>query len=153
MALYGPELFWYTDESLASNTQAHVFPRNSNVHASIFSDAAMTVPLANPTTTDGSGYLTFYAAPGDYWVQIEGLAFDFTVNDGSDESWHTTYVHHQVVAATVWSIPHMMNTQPDVSIRNAAGDTLQFANVTYPDLNNTTITFNSPQTGYADLRR
>jgi hypothetical protein len=40
--------------------------------ASIFSDAALTQPLANPLKTDGLGNYHFYAAPGKYTVQVYG---------------------------------------------------------------------------------
>jgi hypothetical protein len=40
--------------------------------AQIFSDAALTQALANPTTTDGLGNYSFYAAPGKYEIEISG---------------------------------------------------------------------------------
>jgi hypothetical protein len=40
--------------------------------ALIYSDAAMTQALANPTTTDGLGNYSFYAAPGKYEIEISG---------------------------------------------------------------------------------
>ena len=40
--------------------------------ALIYSDAGLTQALANPTTTDGMGNYTFYAAPGKYEVEISG---------------------------------------------------------------------------------
>jgi hypothetical protein len=40
--------------------------------ALIYSDAALTQALANPTTTDGLGNYFFYAAPGQYEVEISG---------------------------------------------------------------------------------
>jgi hypothetical protein len=39
---------------------------------SIFSDPALTSPLANPTKTDGLGNLIFYAAAGSYHYTITG---------------------------------------------------------------------------------
>ena len=42
--------------------------------ALIYSDAALTQALANPTTTDGLGNYFFYAAPGKYEVEISGPA-------------------------------------------------------------------------------
>src|SRR5438128_1966075 len=42
--------------------------------AQIFSDAALTQALANPTTTDGLGNYFFYAAPGRYEIEISGPA-------------------------------------------------------------------------------
>jgi len=40
--------------------------------AQIYSDAALTQAMANPTTTDGMGNYFFYAAPGKYEVEISG---------------------------------------------------------------------------------
>jgi hypothetical protein len=40
--------------------------------ASIYSDAALTQALANPTSTDGLGNYNFYAAPGRYMIEISG---------------------------------------------------------------------------------
>ena len=40
--------------------------------ALIYSDAALTQALANPTTTDGLGNYSFYAAPGRYEIEISG---------------------------------------------------------------------------------
>lgn len=68
------KLYWYPDQSLATNVPARVFPENSNVLAPIFSDIAGT-PLANPTSTDGAGWLEFWAEEGKYWVHIDSEAF------------------------------------------------------------------------------
>lgn len=40
--------------------------------ALIYSDAALTQALANPITTDGLGNYFFYAAPGQYEIEISG---------------------------------------------------------------------------------
>jgi hypothetical protein len=40
--------------------------------ALIYSDPGLTQALANPTTADGMGNYTFYAAPGRYLVEISG---------------------------------------------------------------------------------
>src|SRR5690348_17293873 len=40
--------------------------------ALIYSDAALTQALANPTTSDGMGNYFFYAAPGKYEIEISG---------------------------------------------------------------------------------
>ena len=40
--------------------------------ALIYSDAALTQALANPTATDGLGNYHFYAAPGRYEIEISG---------------------------------------------------------------------------------
>lgn len=40
--------------------------------AQIYSDSALTQALANPTTTDGLGNYYFYAAPGQYMIEVSG---------------------------------------------------------------------------------
>ncbi len=40
--------------------------------ALIYSDPLLTQALANPTTTDGMGNYSFYAAPGKYEIEISG---------------------------------------------------------------------------------
>src|SRR6266403_3641576 len=40
--------------------------------ALIYSDAALTQALANPTASDGLGNYSFYAAPGKYEIEISG---------------------------------------------------------------------------------
>ncbi len=40
--------------------------------ALIYSDVGLTQALANPTTTDGLGNYSFYAAPGQYEIEISG---------------------------------------------------------------------------------
>lgn len=41
-------------------------------HASIYSDAALTVPMANPLTTDGHGNFSFFSASGVYIYTVTG---------------------------------------------------------------------------------
>jgi hypothetical protein len=40
--------------------------------AQIYSDSALTQALTNPTTTDGLGNYSFYAAPGKYEIEVSG---------------------------------------------------------------------------------
>src|SRR5271154_3796914 len=40
--------------------------------ALLYSDAGLTQAIANPTTTDGMGNYFFYAAPGQYEIEISG---------------------------------------------------------------------------------
>jgi len=40
--------------------------------ALIYSDVGLTQALANPTTTDGLGNYSFYAAPGQYEIEVSG---------------------------------------------------------------------------------
>lgn len=73
------DTYWFPNGALAVNTPAVVFPINSNAPASLFSDAAGTIPLPNPLPTDAFGVLTFYAAAGSYWIHIDTESFDVTI--------------------------------------------------------------------------
>lgn len=70
------DTYWFPNGALAQNVQAVVFPLNSTIPAALFADAAGTIPLANPLTTNGAGLLTFYAAAGRYWVHIDSETFE-----------------------------------------------------------------------------
>lgn len=73
--------FWYPDTTLAVNIPYQVFPDNSPVFAPLFADAAATIPLPNPGLTDGSGFVTFYAAAGSYWLHLDTETFHITLPD------------------------------------------------------------------------
>lgn len=150
MPLYS-DTFWQPDGTPAQLAQARVYQRFTNTLASLFSDPAMTVPAPNPAATSSLGVLTFYAAPGDYWIHIRGLTFDVVIGD--DFSWHAAYPHVQLVAAAVWSITHNLNTPaPVVTAVDGAGAEL-VGTVAYPTVNTATVTFGAPQTGTAYVRR
>lgn len=153
MALYS-EQYWYPDGTLAANLTADVFERGvPSPHAALFSDPALSVPLANPASTDGSGMLVFYAAPGDYEIHIGGLSFDRTVNDATDKSWHAVVPHVQSVASDTWTMPHDLNCHPSVTLRSPDGTTMIGGQIDYPSLDLVIARFNSPRTGFAELRR
>jgi hypothetical protein len=66
--------------------------------ASVYSDAALTTPLANPTTADISGNISgIYAAPGNYNVQVSGTGLTtrtYTVTippDVSNAAWSSNF--------------------------------------------------------------
>lgn len=77
--------YWFPNGVLAANLPAAVFPEDSNLLAPIFSDIIGT-PLANPTTTDGAGVLTFWAEEGKYWVHIDTEAFAIDVGMSEEEA-------------------------------------------------------------------
>jgi len=83
MAELYEDTYWYPTGALALNAQTAVFPEDSNVFATLWADAAETVPLANPLTTDAAGVLTFYAAAGQYWVHMGEESFLVDVPGGS----------------------------------------------------------------------
>lgn len=75
MAHYSEE-WWYANDTgtLATNQRAIVFgPGDQNTVATIYSDAGLTTPLANPTVTDPvTGVLDFYVPDdsGTYWIFV-----------------------------------------------------------------------------------
>jgi hypothetical protein len=71
--------FWYPDTTLSVNIPYQVFPNNVNVFAPLFADAAGTVPIPNPGLTDGAGFVTFYAAAGEYWLHLDTETFPVTL--------------------------------------------------------------------------
>lgn len=148
------EQYWYPDETFAVGVAYHVFPRLSNVHAALFQDALGTVPLPNPGVTGAAGLIDFWVAEGDYYVFIRGQAFGLTVDVDQDviNVWPTTFRHVQTVASAVWTVAHGLNYFPGVDIRDAANAQL-YGQVDYVDANNLTITFSTPVTGTAYLRR
>lgn len=64
------ERWKFANDEFAANQRAAVWPEDVSGYASIFSDSGLTVPLANPTTTDADGWLEFYAADGTYVVFV-----------------------------------------------------------------------------------
>lgn len=85
------DLYWFPNGLVAANTPAAIFPHHSNVFAPIYSDALGT-PLANPTSTDGAGMLTFWAEEGTYWVHIDSEAVLIDVGLSEEEADLTTGV-------------------------------------------------------------
>lgn len=71
--------FWFPSGVLAIGVAARVFPLSSNILAPLFADAAGTIPLANPLTTDATGTVTFWAEAAEYWLHIDSETFRINV--------------------------------------------------------------------------
>lgn len=80
------DTFWFPNGVLAANVQAVIFPRSSSTPATLWSNSAGTVSLANPTQTDASGILTFWAESGDYWVHLDSEVFPITVGMSQEQA-------------------------------------------------------------------
>ena len=64
----------------------------------------------------------------------------------SDQPQH--YTHPQNQSKKEWVVYHGLNTRPSVDVVNDQGVSV-FPTVQYKDLNTVTITFSSPQSGFA----
>lgn len=73
------ELFWFPSGAVAASVPTRVFQHSTNTLATLWADGAGTTPLANPTTTSGTGRLEFWAEEGQYWVHIDSEAFEIAV--------------------------------------------------------------------------
>lgn len=71
--------YWFPDGTLAVGVPVRIFPLQSPSLAPLFADAAGTVPLANPLTTNGSGQVLFWAEEGEYWVFVRNQTFRISV--------------------------------------------------------------------------
>ncbi len=80
------DTFWFPNGSPAVNIAATVFPRNSSIPATLYTDATGTTTLANPTPTSGSGVLSFWAESGEYWVHLDTETFDVTVGMSQEQA-------------------------------------------------------------------
>lgn len=148
------DTYWFPDGTLAVGVEARVFPRHSNVLATIWQDAGETIPAPNPIAIGAGGVLTFYATPGDYWIYVGGQSFRIPLDaDGViDDVWYETYEHDQTTPSDMWTIQHDMNAYPVVTVL-VGGELVGGVDVTYVDLNNLIINFSTPLTGEATLRR
>lgn len=142
----------YPDGNPAAEASFPVMLLGGNVLIPVFSDKAGTTPLDNPVLTDVDGLLTFYAAPGAFVTDIAGTLFHYPVDAAeSDDAWPGTFVHEQVSAASTWTVEHHFGVEPSVAVlvdgQASEGD------VSHPDAETTTISFGTPTTGTAHLRR
>lgn len=142
----------YADGAPVAEVPVSVQLLGGNVLVPLFSDKAGTSPLANPVMTDLNGYATFFAAPGSYSTEISGAAFHYGVAPAEpDDAWPGVFVHDQDVPATVWTVGHHFGCSPAVTV--LIGGQVAEAAVDHPDAETTTITFSTPVTGTAHLRR
>jgi hypothetical protein len=107
--------------------------------ALIYSDAALTQALANPTTTDGLGNYFFYAAPGKYEIEVSGpgittkqLANVILPNDPSSPTF-SSLSSSGAISAFSLNLSGNLTVNGNTSvIGNLASGTLNLANQSTP---------------------
>lgn len=80
------DTFWFPDGQLAKNIAARVFPISSSALATLWADAAGTMPLTQPVSTSAIGVLDFWAETGDYWLHLDTESFRIHVGMSEAQS-------------------------------------------------------------------
>lgn len=79
------DTFWFPNGSPAVNIAAHVFPKNSSIPATLYTDSTGTTQIVSPATS-GTGVLTFWAESGEYWVHLDTETFAVTVGMSQEQA-------------------------------------------------------------------
>lgn len=80
------DTFWFPNGTPAANIAAGVFPKNSSIPATLYTDATGTTTMPNPTPTSGTGVLSFWAETGEYWVHLDTETFAVTVGMSQEQA-------------------------------------------------------------------
>src|SRR5260370_24559457 len=107
--------------------------------AQIYSDAAQTQAMANPTSTDGLGNYSFYAAPGKYEIEISGpgittkqLPNVILPNDPSSPSFSSVSSSGAISAFSLNLSGNLTVNGNTTVVGNFASGTLNLANQSTP---------------------
>jgi len=107
--------------------------------ALIYSDAALTQALANPTTTDGLGNYFFYAAPGKYEIEVSGpgittkqLANIILPNDPSSPTFSSVNSSGAISAFSLNLTGNLTVNGNTTVVGNLASGTLNLTNQSTP---------------------
>lgn len=139
--------WWYPDQAPVANQTARVFLEDQSTYAAIYSDAGLTVPMANPTTTNAAGHVSFFIANGTYWIFVgpekTGDCEKFTLPDTSGPmSGYNEDIGDGV--ALVFVINHGLNNDnPTHSLKSNLLLSDETAEIVHTDANTLTVTFNS----------
>src|ERR1700730_14627395 len=107
--------------------------------ALIYSDAALTQALANPTATDGLGNYFFYAAPGKYEIEVSGPAITtkqlpnvILPNDPSSPTFSSVSTSGAISAFSLNLSGNLTVNGNTTVVGNLASGTLNLANQSTP---------------------
>jgi len=117
------------------------FPKQSP--AGIGVEAIVLKPLAQLPADPEEGMIARLASDGLVYTRRGGV---WTTGTGVG----STHVHHQALAAAVWSISHTLGYRPSVHAIDTTGEQI-IGEVTFPALNQVQVAFLIPVAGYAYL--
>lgn len=141
--------FRFANGQPAANHDIDVFIRDTITRPDLFNDSIGLEPVPNPVTTDLIGNVDFYIDTGFYDFGAMGIRVPFDAVEGTGGG-TPPYLHIQSTPASTWIIDHnrgfskdptvIVDSRPDVSV---------IVDIEHGTLNQTTISFPSPETGKA----
>ncbi len=150
MIKYGPELFWYPSGRVAAGIPIRVTNMPGGELSTVFDAGGL--PIRNPVLTGSDGKLTFWAEPGAYMLEMNGVSIPITLSGGESGTGAPRWVHTQTEPAATWVIDHDLNTYPSVTLVDPDGNDLGRTEVDYPSTDRVVITWGGPISGVAILR-
>jgi hypothetical protein len=79
------DTFWFPNGSPAVNIATQVFPKNSSIPATLYTDATGATQITSPATS-GTGVLSFWAETGEYWIHLDTETFAVTVGMSQEQA-------------------------------------------------------------------
>jgi len=110
---------------------------------------------SNDLTFDGAVLATTGDMASTRFIKTGGLSTEYLMAngsvstiDGGEAGGDLNYIHDQGVSSALWTIAHLLDKRPSVSVIDSAGNVV-IGEVTHTDSNNLTIEFNAGFSGQA----
>lgn len=142
--------FRFQNGQPARDRPVDIYVRDTTTREPIFNDFLGLVPLPNPIRTDDIGNVDFYIDEGSYDFFAEGVRVPFDAISPSGGGGLEPFVHPQISPASTWIIEHNLGFSKDPTILvDSRPNVSVITDIEHGDLNHTTISFPSPETGKA----